>query len=151
MKGLPLAYDRDMQEDTEPLFDAAATVISSISVSAGMLEQIAFDAGRMKDALAGGFLTATDAADYLVKKGMSFRRAHETVGRIVARLEKEGRTLADLSADEWRGFSELFDNDIVDAVTPEKSLAARSVTGGTAPEQVSRMIERVAALEEREP
>ena len=150
MKGLPLAYNRDLQEDKEPLFDAAHTVISSVSVTAGMLAGLVFDAGRMREALSEGFATATDAADYLVKKGMSFREAHEVVGKIVARAEKDNRRLTDLSADEWRAFSGLFGDDIVDAVTVDASVAVRGALGGTAPERVAQMIEKILSLEEEQ-
>ncbi len=150
MKGLPMTYNRDLQEDKEPLFDAARTVIDSITVTAGMLSEVTFDTGRMRSALSGGFITATDCADYLVAKGMSFRDAHETVGRMVMHLEKEGKRFADLAPEEFKEFSPLFDGDITRTLTMEASVRARSVFGGTSPQRVAEMIERASTIEEGE-
>jgi argininosuccinate lyase len=150
MKGLPLTYNRDMQEDKQPLFDAADTVVASISVMAGMLGELSFNTVRMQQALSQGFLTATDAADYLVKKGMSFRDAHEVVGKMVVRLENEGKGFADLSASDLKEFSPLFAPDILDALRPEASAGSRLVTGGTAPERVREMIEEISRIEDQE-
>jgi argininosuccinate lyase len=150
MKGLPMTYNRDLQEDKEPLFDAARTVIDCLGVTAGMLAEIAFDTGRMGRALGTGFLTATDCADYLVGRGMSFREAHETVGRIVARLEREGKGFEDLTAERFKEFSPLFGPDIVQILSIDSSVQARSVFGGTAPSRVAEMIERAAAIEQEE-
>jgi len=150
MKGLPMTYNRDLQEDKEPLFDAAKTVIDSLGVTAGMLGEITFDTGRMEKALDRGFLTATDCADYLVGKGMSFREAHETTGRIVAYLEKEGKGFGDMTPEQFRKFSDLFGPDIAPLLTVEASVQARSVFGGTAPSRVAEMIERAAAIEKED-
>jgi argininosuccinate lyase len=150
MKGLPMTYNRDLQEDKEPLFDAARTVVDSISVTAAMMAEIVFDAARMKRALSGDFITATDCADYLVARGMSFRDAHETVGRMVLHLEREGKGFADLAPESFREFSPLFGEDIVEALTVEASVRARSLFGGTAPERVAEMIERASAIEKGE-
>ncbi len=150
MKGLPLTYNRDLQEDKEPLFDAARTVTDCLSVTAGMLAEITFDTARMEGALSAGFITATDCADYLVGRGMSFREAHETVGRIVRYLEKEKKRFEDLAPETFKEFSDLFDGDVAGALTVAASVKARSVFGGTAPDRVAEMIERAAAAEKRE-
>jgi argininosuccinate lyase len=150
MKGLPLTYNRDLQEDKEPLFDAARTVIDSICVTAGMLSEVTFDTGRMEGALMGGFITATDCADYLVAKGMNFREAHETVGRMVMHLEKEGKGFADLAPETFRKFSPLFGEDIALTLTADASVKTRSIFGGTAPQRVAEMIERASAVEDGE-
>jgi argininosuccinate lyase len=150
MKGLPMTYNRDLQEDKEPLFDAARTVIDSLCVTAGMLGEIVFNTDRMEKALSRGFITATDCADYLVGKGMNFRQAHETVGQMVAYLEKEGKGFADLGPETFREFSELFGNDVARTLTVQASISARSVYGGTAPRRVAEMIERAISLEEGE-
>jgi argininosuccinate lyase len=150
MKGLPMTYNRDLQEDKEPLFDAARTVVDSLSVTAGMLAEITFNTDRMEKALSGGFITATDCADYLVGKGMSFREAHETVGRMVAYLEKEAKGFGDLGPETFKEFSELFDRDIARKLTVDASVRARSVFGGTAPDRVAEMIERAISIEEGE-
>ncbi len=150
MKGLPMTYNRDLQEDKEPLFDAARTVIDSLSVTAGMLAEITFNTDRMGKALSVAFITATDCADYLVGKGMNFRQAHETVGRMVVYLEREGKGFADLGPEQFREFSELFDQDVARTLTVEASVRARSVFGGTAPQRVAEMIERAVSVEKGE-
>ena len=114
-----------------------------------MLAEITFNTDRMEGRLSQGFITATDCADYLVGKGMNFRDAHETVGRIVHGLEKEGKGFADLSRRSSRNFSALFDRDITRILTVEASVEARSVFGGTAPERVAEMIERAASIDEK--
>jgi argininosuccinate lyase len=150
MKGLPMTYNRDLQEDKEPLFDAARTVIDCLGVTAGMLAKITFDTDRMSRALAKGFVTATDCADYLVGRGMNFREAHETVGRIVAQLEKEGKGFESLSPERLKEFSALFDRDVIQILTVDSSVQARSVFGGTAPSRVAEMIERATAVEKED-
>jgi argininosuccinate lyase len=140
MKGLPLAYMRDMQEDKEALFDAVDTLNASLSVMRGLLESIEFNKEKMAEALTGGFITATDAADYLVKKGVNFREAHGIVGRIVAEAESREKTLFNLTVDEWREFSPEFDADIIEAIKVEASIASRSLPGGTARERVKETI-----------
>jgi argininosuccinate lyase len=150
MKGLPMTYNRDLQEDKEPLFDAAHTVIDCLGVTAGMLGAITFDTDRMGRALAKGFVTATDCADYLVGRGMSFREAHETTGRIVAHLEKEGKGFDGLTPERFKEFSALFDRDIAQILSVDSSVQARSVFGGTAPSRVAEMIERAAVAEKED-
>jgi argininosuccinate lyase len=136
MKGLPLTYNSDMQEDKEPLFDSVDTLEAILAVLPPMLATLSFRPERMRRAAGENFATATDLADYLVRRGLPFRQAHEVVGRIVRHGLAQGRDLLELSVDEMRGFSELIDGDVVDAISVEASLRARAATGGTAPEAV---------------
>jgi len=140
MKGQPLAYNKDNQEDKEPLFDTADTLVDTLRVFAGMMSGITVNAGSMRRAAAEGFATATDLADYLVKKGLPFREAHEAVARAVRAASAEGKDLSDLSLSELRGFSALVEDDVFDALTLEGSLAARDHVGGTAPNRVREAI-----------
>ena len=142
MKGLPLAYNKDMQEDKEPLFDTVDTVKGCLKVFAEMIGGMNLHAERMRAAAAGGFSTATDVADYLVRKGLPFRDAHEAVGRAVQYCIDRGKELTDITIDEWRGFSSRIEEDIFSAITLDASVAARSSTGGTSPERVREEIER---------
>ncbi len=137
MKGLPLAYNRDMQEDKEGLFDTADTLQSTLEVFAGMVKTIKVDDENTRGALERGYVLATDLADYLVKKGAAFRTAHEIVGKLVNYAVGKGKTLADLDMKEYKKFSPLFGGD-VRSITIETSLAARNVAGGTAPAQVKK-------------
>jgi len=136
MKGQPLAYNKDNQEDKEPLFDTADTLIDTLRVFAGMMSGITVNAASMRRAAAEGFATATDLADYLVKKGLPFREAHEAVARAVRAASEQGKDLVDLSLSELRGFSTLVEDDVFEALTLEGSLAARDHVGGTAPNRV---------------
>ena len=142
MKSLPLAYNKDMQEDKEPLFDTIDTVKGSLKIFADMVREMRINGGKMKEAAAAGFSTATDVADYLVRKGMPFRDAHEVVGRAVKYCIDGGMSLTDLSLAEWQIFSMKIEADICDAITLEASVNARSATGGTALERVREEIER---------
>jgi len=144
MKGLPLAYNKDMQEDKEPLFDAADTVGACLSVTAAMLDGVAVNRERAKGSLAGGHVLATDLADYLAERGMPFREAHEVVGRIVRHCVDRGIEISDLSPADFQGFSEKFGDDIGDYATVEASLARKGQPGGTAP---ARVAERLAHWE----
>jgi argininosuccinate lyase len=136
MKGLPLAYNRDMQEDKEILFDAVDTVASCLEVMAPMLRTMKVNAAAMREAAGRGFTTATDLADYLVRKGVPFRQAHAEVGRLVLRCLREGKGFEDLSMDDWHNFAPEASRDVIASTRVETSLAARSVPGGTAPGQV---------------
>jgi argininosuccinate lyase len=136
MKGLPLAYNADMQEDKEPFFDSVDTLEAILGVLPPLLASLTFHTDRMRRAAGEHYSTATDLADYLVKKGLPFRQAHEVVGRVVRGALDEGKTLADLTLAELRRFSPLIDDDVKDAITVEASLRARAVTGGTAPAAV---------------
>ena len=140
MKGLPLAYNSDMQEDKEPFFDSVDTLEAIVGVLPPLLAALTFRTDRMRRAAGEHFSTATDLADYLVRKGLPFRQAHEVVGRLVRYALDEGKTLEDLTLPELRRFSPLIDGDVKDAITVEASLRARAVTGGTAPAAVRRTL-----------
>ncbi len=142
MKGQPLAYNKDNQEDKEPLFDAADTVIDTLRIFADMMGGIQARPENMRNALAQGFATATDLADYLVRKGLPFREAHEVVGSAVKAAETQGKDLADLTLAELQAFSPLVQSDVAQALTVEGSLAARNHIGGTAPAQVKAAVAR---------
>ncbi len=142
MKGQPLAYNKDNQEDKEPLFDTADTVIDTLRIYADMVGGIRVRAENMRAALRQGFATATDLADYLVKKGLPFRDAHEAVARAVRACETRGCDLAELPLDELRAFSPLIGDEVLEVLKIEGSLAARNHTGGTAPAAVRQAIAR---------
>jgi argininosuccinate lyase len=143
MKALPLAYNKDMQEDKEPLFDTIDTVKGSLKIFADMIREMKVNAGNMRAAAAKGFSTATDVADYLVRQGMPFRDAHEVVGKAVAYCLDKGKDLPELTMDEWHSFSTKINEDIYDSITLEASVNARQATGGTALERVKAEIQRV--------
>jgi argininosuccinate lyase len=140
MKGLPLSYNSDMQEDKEPWFDSVDTLDAILTVVPPMLAGLAFRADRMRRAAGEHFATATDLADYLVKKGLPFRDAHGVVGRVVRDAIERGKELDALTLEELRAFSPLIDRDVHAALTVEASLAARDVVGGTAPAAVRRAL-----------
>ena len=142
MKAQPLAYNRDNQEDTEPLFDTVDTVTASLAVFTEMLGGLQVKRDAMREAALQGYATATDLADYLVRKGVAFRAAHEAVARAVRHAESRGKALSELRLSELRHFSELIENDVFDALTLEGSVNARKHTGGTAPAQVRAAIAR---------
>ena len=142
VKGLPMTYNRDLQEDKEQVFDALDTVKASLAITAELLDNSVFNTERMRAATHGGFMTATDIADYLVKKNMPFRQAHGVVGRIVALCQKRGIELTELSLAELQQFSELIENDIFDVLTIEGSVDSRTSTGGTAGVRVKEALER---------
>ena len=132
LKGLPLAYNKDMQEDKEPAFDAMDTIEQCIKVMTGMIASLSVNEERMKEASTGGFMAATDLADYLVEKcHLPFRQAHEIVGSIVLSCERQGRSLQDLSIDELQGFFAGFGRDVEAALRIDKIIDARSTEGGT--------------------
>jgi argininosuccinate lyase len=145
MKSQPLAYNKDNQEDKEPLFDAVDNVKGSLKVFADMVPAITCHPSAMREAALKGFATATDLADYLVRKGTPFRDAHEVVGKSVAYCVDKGCDLADLKLAELRRFSESIDEDVFDHLTLEGSVAARDHVGGTAPAQVRAAIQRARA------
>ena len=139
MKALPLTYNRDLQEDKELLFDTVDTVKSVLGVLAQMLPVINFRTERLEETAGEGFSTATDMAEYLVKKGMPFREAHGVVGRAVLYASQKGKRLEDISLDEYKGlFSGLFDKDVFQVLSPRASVAAKKSLGGTAPSEVAR-------------
>ena len=143
MKALPLSYNKDMQEDKEPLFDTVDTLKAALSVYPPMLKTMKVNKKRMREAAEQGFLTATDCADYLVKKGLPFREAHGIVGKAVAYCLKEGKGLRELELKEWRMFSRLFKSDIKRAVSVDNSVNARKIYGGTSAEAVKRQLKKV--------
>jgi argininosuccinate lyase len=142
MKGQPLAYNKDNQEDKEPLFDTVDNLKGCLRVFADMVPSIACRRDAMRRAALQGFATATDLADYLVRKGIPFRDAHEVVGRAVAYCIERGIDLAGLSLKELQGLSPAIDEEVFGVLTLEGSVAARDHLGGTAPEQVRRAIAR---------
>jgi argininosuccinate lyase len=136
MKGQPLAYNKDNQEDKEPLFDAVDTLKDCLSVCAGLVAGLEPLPRAMRAAALEGHATATDLADYLVRKGVAFRDAHEIVARAVREAEKAGVDLAALPLPRLRSFSNKINSDVKKILTPEGSVAARNHIGGTAPAQV---------------
>jgi len=143
MKSLPLAYNKDMQEDKEPLFDSIDTIKGSLKIFAAMIDQMQVKADNMRAAASQGFSTATDVADYCVRKGLPFRQAHEVVGKTVRYCVETGKDIPELSLEEFRNFSDLIEADIYDFVTLEASVNARKATGGTAREAVERELARL--------
>jgi argininosuccinate lyase len=137
MKGLPLAYNKDLQEDKEALFDAVKTVKISLEAMTVLLEEgIIFRQGRLEEAVSEDFSNATDVADYLAAKGVPFREAYNLVGKVVKSSLAIGKLLKDLSLEEWQALHPAFENDIYDAIAPRQVVAARNSYGGTGFEQV---------------
>ncbi|MCX8053270.1 MAG: argininosuccinate lyase [Armatimonadetes bacterium] len=145
-KGLPMAYNRDLQEDKEPLFDTVDTVRMSLDAFALMLSTAKFNAERMRKAAAEGFLTATDLADHLVRQGVPFRTAHEQVGKLVSWCLENQKDLLNLTIDEIRQFAPKAKEDVISQLTIEASVAARSSYGGTAPSEVRRQIQKARSV-----
>ncbi len=145
MKGLPLAYNKDMQEDKEALFDAHDTWTKCLLVFTNMLSTLRFHGEAMERGAEGGFTNATDLADYLVKKGMPFRQAHEVSGRMVLDCVKRGVALLDLTLPEMRAYSALFEPDVMEAISILSCVRQRGLPGGPAPEAVRRAIEEAEA------
>ena len=142
MKGLPLAYQSDLQEDKEPTFDAADTALATLRTLAAMLPGLRFDAERMR-AAAGGFLLATELADFLVERGLPFREAHGVVGGIVRHCLKTGKGLDKLTLAELRRFSARFDREVMSRLTPEAAIERRNTPGGTARKNVERRLDKI--------
>jgi argininosuccinate lyase len=145
LKGLPLAYNKDMQEDKEALFDAVDTVKKCLLVFTGMVRTLRFREAAMDQAARGGFTNATDLADYLAGRGVSFREAHEIVGRVVLYALEHGKNLEEITLDEYRRFSEAVREDVYAAIRVENCLAARKARGGPAPATVRAAIARARA------
>jgi len=137
MKGLPLAYNKDMQEDKEALFDTVDTLRACLTVTGTVLANIHLDEARMSVAATQGYLNATELADYLARKGMPFREAHETVGRIVMYAIEQKAELNDLSLGDLRSFSSLIEQDVFESLSLERTLATKSQIGGTSPKHVT--------------
>ena len=140
MKGIPLAYNKDMQEDKEALFDGLDTVLISIQTFTGMLDTMKIKKDVMKKAASGGFTNATDVADYLVKKGEAFRNAHEIVGKIVLYCIDENKAIDDLSLNEFKSFSPFFEEDVYKAIDLLTCVEERSVMGGPSSSSVQSQI-----------
>jgi argininosuccinate lyase len=136
MKGLPLAYNKDMQEDKEAIFDCVDTVANALRVTEIVLRNIKINVERSRAAATRGFLNATELADYLVQKDIPFRAAHDTVGSVVLQAISSGRELNELSLEEMREFSPKIEADVFDALSLEKTLASKTQIGGTSPERV---------------
>ncbi len=137
MKGQPLAYNKDNQEDKEPLFDSVETIYSCLRVFADMVPTIKTNKENMYQSALKGYTTATDLADYLVKKGLAFRDAHDVVGKAVSYGIKEGKDLSEFSIGELKKFNSLIEEDIFDVISLEGSINSRNHLGGTAPNQIS--------------
>ncbi len=140
MKGLPLAYNKDMQEDKEPVFDAIDTVEMCLPVFAAMIDTMTVRTDNMRKAAGRGFINATDCADYLTKKGMPFRDAYTVTGHLVAACTAQGKTLEELTLSELRAVSELFDEDVYEALKLENCMALRASYGGPAVSETTRQI-----------
>ncbi len=145
MKGQPLAYNKDNQEDKEPLFDTVETLTQTLRIYADMIAGIKVKPEAMREAALQGYATATDLADYLVKKGLPFRDAHEAVALAVRFAEQKGCDLADIGLADLQQFSSLIGDDVYGVLSLEGSLASRDHTGGTAPRQVESAIARARA------
>ena len=141
MKGLPLAYNKDMQEDKEAVFDAVDTVKMCLPVFTNMIKTAVFNKKNMYNAAKGGFTNATDAADWLVKNGVPFRDAHAILGQLVLYCINNNKALEDLSLDEFRAISPVFDETVYDAISVEKCVEARNIPGGPSPEYIKKLIE----------
>ena len=145
MKSLPLAYNRDMQEDKEGLFDTVDTLQTSLEVFAGLVKTIKINTERISQAMKTDYMLATDLADYLVKKGMPFREAHGVVAKLSEYAAGKGKSFQELGRKEYKKFSALFGNDVY-KITVESSVAARNVVGGTSPQQVGKALRRAKRL-----
>jgi argininosuccinate lyase len=139
---LPLAYNKDMQEDKEALFDTINTLSGSLAVMATVLRNVKVNSARTREAATVGYLNATDLADYLVRKGLEFRKAHELVGRVVMYAIERGKPLEDIPLEEYREFSAVFGDDLYESLTLESSLTSKPALGGTSPERVSEALAR---------
>jgi argininosuccinate lyase len=139
MKALPLAYDRDIQEDKEGFFDTIDTLLSTLEVFASMVASLKVNVANTTSAAGRGYILATDLADYLVRRGEAFRTAHDIVARLVNHAVAQGKSFAELQLDEYQKFSSMFDDDVY-SITVASSMAAGDVVGGTAPKQVEQAL-----------
>jgi len=146
LKGLPLAYNKDMQEDKEAIFDALDTVTMCLTAFTPMIDTMTVLTDNMRKAAAGGFINATDCADYLVGRGLPFRDAYKATGELVALCIRKGVTLETLPLEEYQAVCDLFENDVFDAIALERCAALRRVYGGPAPENVRAQVVRVRSL-----
>jgi argininosuccinate lyase len=150
MKGLPLAYNRDMQEDKPPLFRTVDTLQACLEITARMLPQIQVKSDRMRQACTRGFLNATDLADYLVVRGVPFRKAHAYTGQAVAYALGQGKELHELSLEELRGFAPGIGPEVFDLLSPEQTIDRRRSYGGTSTDQVEAAIAQARECLDRE-
>lgn len=146
LKGLPLAYNQDLQEDKEGLFDAVDMLLATLRIYAEMVRTLSLNEDAARQAARGGFMMATDLADWLARQGLPFRQAHEAVGKLVAYCIEQGKDLADLSLAELQSFSAFFREEALAVTTPEAAVAARDVYGGTAPAQVQARLAEARRL-----
>jgi argininosuccinate lyase len=146
LKGLPLTYNRDLQEDKEALFDGADTLAACLQVSAKMLRSAEFVKDRIARAGEDPLLLSTDLADYLVKKGLSFREAHQLVGQVVSHCERQGLSMRELALAQWKQFSPLFEDDLLPRMSAAASAASKTSPGGTSPKAVREQLERARKL-----
>jgi argininosuccinate lyase len=137
MKGLPLAYNKDMQEDKEAVFDTADTVSVCLRVTTTVLRNLRLNEARTRESASQGYLNATELADYLARKGVPFREAHETVGHIVSHAIDRKVELNDLALDDLKAFSPLIEQDVFECLSLERTLATKSQAGGTAQKRVA--------------
>ena len=143
MKGLPLAYNKDMQEDKEPVFDAFDTLNDCLKVFTGMLDTLKFKAEKMARSAKTGYMNATDCADYLVKKGLPFRECHAVIGKLVLDCIEKGCAIEDLSIDELKQYSPLFEEDLYEKISPEACIASKISEGYTSFESVKKQLEKI--------
>ncbi|WP_228350817.1 MULTISPECIES: argininosuccinate lyase [Limnobaculum] len=146
MKGLPLSYNTDMSEDKETVYDSMDTLQAGLKIIAPMIEKMKINEDKTRDAADRGFSTATDMADYLVRKGIPFRDAHHVVGSVVNYCIKHGKKLNQLTLDEYHSFHPQIENDIYEDITLEASVGARQSYGGTAPDAVTKQIALAKSL-----
>jgi argininosuccinate lyase len=140
MKSLPLSYNRDMQEDKEPLFDTLDTIKSSLKITEKMIEKIEFKSKKMQDAAELGFTTATDLVEYLVKKGLPFRESHHLIGRLVKSCIDKGISLSNLTLEDFKKISPLFEKDVLKVITIKYSVNSKKSLGSTSQELVKKAI-----------
>jgi argininosuccinate lyase len=143
LKGLPMTYNRDLQEDKEPLFDTVDTVQASLGILIAMIDHLHYNRGKMEEGAGGGYATATDLAEYLVMKGVPFREAHGIVGRIVSFCIRNGKELTGLTLRDFRRFYKCFEKDVFQCLTVRQSVNVRKGLGGTAEQTVRRRIEEI--------
>ena len=143
MKSLPLAYNKDMQEDKPPVFDASDTLKASLSIFTEMISTVTFNKDRMKAAVKNGFMNATDAADYLVSKGIPFRDCHEIIGRLVLYCINENTAIEDLSLETLKTFSDKFEADIYENIDPAACIKAKLSAGSTSFESVKKQLDDI--------
>jgi argininosuccinate lyase len=144
LKGLPLAYNKDLQETQEPLYDAVETALSTLAVATGMVASLVFDTGRLRAAIDAGHLVATELADYLVTKGVAFREAHDVAGHLVRVATARGVELGALSLDELKAAHALFEADVSDWLDPARAVDRRDLPGGPAKSRVLAEIDRIS-------